>query len=481
MSSHREAPAISKDPVADSTDLYAFVSPDLTDTVTIIANYVPLEGPASGPNFFEFGNDVLYEINIDNNGDAAADITYQFRFETEITNPDTFLYNVGPIMSIDSPNWIRRQFMTVHRVMNGRTELLGEHLPCPPCNVGVLSTPEFPALANEAIHELPGEVRVYAGQRREGFYVDLGSIFDLGNLRPIEELQVFAKAAGLSAMPGVDATAGVNVHSIAIRVPIHSLTSNGRTPTSVSDPTAAIGIWTTASRQKVLIRDRPGTAGIASGPWTQVSRLGNPLVNEVIIPMAMKDLWNSLAPGADRQFINYVAHPELAGLIPVLYPGTASAPLFPHLAELVKSGAPRADLEAVLLTGVPGGLVPGFQTYTGPTPADMLRLNLAIPPASTGTNTISGFHGNPLGVLGGDLAGYPNGRRVFDDVVTIELRAVAGAIYGLVDKSYTPDAAVADVSDFANYQGVPVDLYQIDFPYLGTPLNGYDNMTFPVV
>src|SRR5918912_3174060 len=163
MSSHREAPEISKDPAADSTDTYAFVSPDAPDTVTLITNYVPLEGPAAGPNFYEFGDDVLYEINVDNNGDALADITYRFRFRTEVRNPNTFLYNTGPITALDSPNWNRRQFYRVSKVVAGRETVLGEHLASPPCNIGPRSTPNYGALAQAAVHELPGGSRVFAG------------------------------------------------------------------------------------------------------------------------------------------------------------------------------------------------------------------------------------------------------------------------------------------------------------------------------
>src|SRR5690348_13938679 len=181
MSSHREAPEISKDPVADSTDVYAFISPDRPDTVTLIANYVPLQTPAGGPNFYEFGNAVLYEIHVDNNGDGRADVTYQFEFTTKITNKKTFLYNTGPIASLTDPNWNRRQTYTVTRVdRHGNKKVLGHDLACPPCNIGPLSTPNYPALAQAAVHSLPGGRRVFAGQRAEGFYVDLGSIFDLG-------------------------------------------------------------------------------------------------------------------------------------------------------------------------------------------------------------------------------------------------------------------------------------------------------------
>src|SRR5271155_1938095 len=184
MSSHREAPQISKDPVADSTDLYAFVSPDQPDTVTLIANYIPLEAPDGGPNFFEFGDEVLYAINIDNNGDGVADITYQFQFTSTITDRTTFLYNTGPILSLTSPSWNRRQTYSVTRVDSTGTHLLGSGIPCPPCHIGPLSTPDFAGLVADAITTLPPGTTVLAGQRAEGFYVDLGAVFDLGDLRP---------------------------------------------------------------------------------------------------------------------------------------------------------------------------------------------------------------------------------------------------------------------------------------------------------
>src|SRR6267143_625858 len=178
MSSHREAPAIAKDPVADSTDLYAFLSPDAPGTVTLIANYIPLEGPDGGPNFFEFGDDVLYAIHIDNDGDAKPDVTYELRFETKIPNPNTFLYNTGQITSIDSASWNRPQFYTVARVFKNKRTVIAQGLACPPCNVGPRSTPNYSALAQSAVHSIAGgTIKVFAGQRQEGFYVDLGSIF----------------------------------------------------------------------------------------------------------------------------------------------------------------------------------------------------------------------------------------------------------------------------------------------------------------
>jgi hypothetical protein len=293
---------------------------------------------------------------------------------------------------------------------------------------------------------------------------------------------------------GVNSTAGVNVHSIALQVPISDLTANGSTPTTVTDPAAVIGVWTTASRQKVRIFGGapgydgwPGDGGTGSGGWpgqdldtgpyVQVSRLGNPLFNEVIVPMAMKDYWNSQPPADDKQFASRVANPELAALLPVLYPG-----VFPHLAAYNATGAAREDLLAILLTGIPTGIVPGFQNYTGTTQADLLRLNVAIPPTTSGISN--------LGLIGGDPAGYPNGRRVFDDVATIEIRAVAGATLPLVDSSYTPDGAAGSV--ITGYAGAvsmgltsgPTDLsamgtenYLSDFPYLGIPHSGFTALT----
>ncbi|MGO9559237.1 MAG: DUF4331 domain-containing protein [Acidimicrobiales bacterium] len=459
MSSHREAPGISKDPVADSTDLYAFVSPDKPDTVTLIANYIPLELPDGGPNFFEFGDDVLYEIHVDNTGDGVADISYQFQFTTEVGDPETFLYNTGQITSISSANWNRKQFYDVTRVDKSGTHKLGTKLACPPCNVGTHSIPDIDALSSQAIHRLKSGETVFAGQRSEAFYVDLGSIFDLGDLRPFQN---FFLIAG-KAEPGVNALAGVNVHSIAVQVAIKDLTSDGKRPTSVTASDATIGVWTTASRRKSRVL--PDTE---AGPWVQVSRLGNPLINEVIIPMGHKDNWNTQSPAHDSQFAKYYANPGLAGLLPVLYPKA-----FPNLAALNATKDARADLEAILLTGIPTGIVTGFQNYTGSTQADMLRLNVVIPPSKKPSI---------LGLLGGDAAGFPNGRRVFDDVVSIELRAVAGYTYALVDSKYTPDAAAGALYDVVDpsktspsgLSKIGVEL-QDKFPYLTPGWNGFSN------
>jgi hypothetical protein len=446
MSSHREAPEISKDPVADSTDIYAFVSPDKPGSVTLIANYIPLEAPAGGPNFYEFGDDVLYEIHIDNNGDGQADISYEFRFNTTVRNPDTFLYNTGPIESLGSANWNRVQTYSV----SGPSGTLGSGLSCPPCNVGPLSTPDYAGLAAAAVHDLGGGISVFAGQRAEAFFVDLGAIFDLADLRPFANLHATFGLPGIPKGPGVNATNHVNVHSIAIQVPISAVTRSGH-------PT--IGVWTTASRQRVTLWDADRGENVNSGPFRQVSRLGNPLINEVIIGMGDKDLWNSLPPAGDKQFAHYVTQPGLAALLPVLYPG-----VFPNLAALVKSGKPRADLEAILMTGIPPGIIKGFTNFTGPVVADMLRLNTSIPAAK---------NPNMFGLLGGDPAGFPNGRRIADNVVAIELRAIAGVTYPLIDPKFKPDAAAGLLTDGLTAASVSASPLG-QFPYLGVPYGGFN-------
>jgi hypothetical protein len=451
MSSHREAPAISQDPVADNADTYAFVSPDDPTTVTIITNYVPLEGPPGGPNFFEFGDDVLYSIYIDNDGDALPEVEYRFQFRTTLQNEDTFLYNTGPIGSLADPNWNKRQLYSVSVIRPQGANVLGADLACPPCNVGPRSTPNYDALAAAAVHHLPSGETVFAGQRNDGFFVDLGAIFDLGDIREIQNLHLIPTPAGTS----VDPLKTMNIHAIAIKVPIRMLTRDGSVPSDPARAASVLGIWGGASRRKVQVRDDQGNGTKGTGPWVQVSRLGNPLFNEVIVPVGDKDRWNAVDPIDDVGFEKYVNQPELARLLPVLYPGA-----FPNLAAYTKN---RADLHAILLTGIPGGIVDGFQNFTGPKPADMLRLNVAIPPTTSDPNA--------LGVVGGDLAGYPNGRRVFDDVVSIELKAIAGATIPLVDPSFTPDGAVGAVS---SYLTPGSDRYQATFPYLGTPHDGYD-------
>jgi hypothetical protein len=462
MSSHREAPEISKDPVADNTDVYAFVSPDKPDTVTIITNYIPGQTPAGGPNFYNFGDDVLYQIFIHNSGNPDPDIIYQFQFTTQIQNPKTFLYNTGPITSLTDPNWNLRQVYSVTKVTkDGKALVLGDGLACPPCNVGVRSTPNYADLAAAAVQTLSSGETVFAGQRDDPFYVDLGAIFDLGDVRPLQHLHLIP----LPDAPGVNSLRGINVHSIAIQIPITSLTQDGAMASDPMSPNSVIGIWASASRQKMSMQgtgDQNG--GMAAGPWVQVSRMGNPLINEVVIPLGMKDSWNRQLPSKDAQFAQMYLRPELATLLPVLYPGA-----FPNLASLASdpaTTADRADLAAILLTGIPAGIVPGFQNNTGTTQADLLRLNMAIPPSQ---------NPNPIGLIAGDAAGFPNGRRLQDDVTTIELRAVAGATFPLINPTFKPDAAASAIVGGVSASDNPVQPLA-SFPYVGTANGGFQEI-----
>jgi hypothetical protein len=457
MSSHREAPEISKDPVADGTDVYAFVSPNRPDYVTLIANFIPMQAPDGGPNFYEFGDDVLYEIHVNNRGDATRDVSFQFKFSTKVRNDKTFLYNTGPIDTIGSPNWNRPQFYTVTRIdWKGdkvrKETVLGKGLRVPPVNVGARSTPNYAKLSAQAVHGVKQGARVFCGQRADAFHVDLGSIFDLGALRPLNEAHLIS----MPNMNGVNAVQSFNVHTIALEIPIKQLTRDGSQPKSALSKKAVIGVWATASRRKSQVWDKAKGRYVGHGPWEQVSRLANPLFNEVIVPMAEKDEWNARPPWDDKRYTKYVNKPELAGLLPVLYPGA-----FPNLAKYDK---PRADLNAVLMTGIPKGVVPGFQNFTGAVQADMLRLNVAIPPTA---------QPNDLGLVAGDAAGWPNGRRVNDDVVTVALRAVAGLTIPLVDPSFKPDGAAGAVADGTSNTNAAVTE---DFPFLGLPGGGYQTV-----
>jgi hypothetical protein len=486
MSSHREAPQISKDPTADSADLYAFVSPDKPSTVTLIANYIPMQAPDGGPNFYEFADDVLYSINIDNDGDGKANISYHFQFKTVNNIPSSFLYNDGPITPFSPPgttgtNWNRQQTYTLTRADHPKSgspkrTVLGTNLLVPPCNIGPLSTPNYAAtyLASSGASAIQTfsagghHGTVFAGQRADGFYVDLGSIFDLGDLRPFESLNAFGSLAN---MPGVNSTSAVNVHSLALQIPITELVAGGKTPASTTASNAVIGVWTTASRQKVRVNEGKRGEDTGAGPYVQVSRLGNPLINEVLIGLGDKDYWNSKQPTSDgTEFFKYYAKPLLGELLPVIYNGA-----FPNLATYnaahtgtTTKNAARADLVAILLSGLPNSVTSGLgapPTNVGSTVlSDQLRLNVAQAPTAPGSANI-------LGYLGGDPAGFPNGRRVFDDVVTIEIRAVAGLLLPLVAPSFTPDGAASEVTD-----GLTVDPstdYLTSFPYLKTPYSGY--------
>jgi hypothetical protein len=399
-SSHREAPLIADDPTADNTDLYAFRSPDKPDTITIISNVLPGEDPAAGPNYYRFSASARYNVYIDRNGDARPDVTYRFHFKNR---PGQFFLG----------NTV--QDFTVTRIADGHSRVVARGA-TPPNNIGPRSTPNYRQLVQKSIEQMAGGGQVFAGQREDGFFGDVGAIFDLVALR---------KGTGITG-GGKDFFAGYGVHALALQIPISQL----------DDADHTIGVWTSVDRPSVSIR-----RGRAHRGWVQVSRLGNPLVNEVVIPTNRKDEWNRLSPAQESRFEQYYRTPILAAVINKLYPNVLNA---------VETD--RDDLVAVLLTGVPK------LNNTGTKVADMLRLNMSIAP------TAQVGKGNRLGVFGNDLAGWPNGRRLEDDVIDIAERAVVGKLKG--------NAKADLIGDGVNANDVP---HMTSFPYEADPASGFEN------
>jgi hypothetical protein len=469
-SSHREAPFIAGLPQDDGTDLYMFRSyePGRAGFVTLIANYLPLQSPYGGPNFFHLDPQAVYAININNDGDAHADFSFQFRFtnmQKNLTVPAggqniaVPLLNIGPVDKDGKTLNVQESYtLTVVRRSGAASHaenatLGGTTFYKPVDNIGEKSIPDYAGYASNFLYDvsIPGcqtVGRVFVGQRKEGFVVNLAEIFDLVNTNPV------------GPRDGEPNTlSDVNVTSIALEVPISCLT-NGKDP--------VIGAWTTASvpRNRLVPTQWAGSAPEPE-QWTQVSRLGSPLVNEVIIGLPDKDRFNGSDPLNDAQFLKYVTNPSLPVLLNVLFGSAAQVP-----------GTPRNDLVAAFLTGVKGLNQP-LQVR----PAELLRLNTSIAPTAPAAQ-------NDLGVLGGDLAGFPNGRRPFDDVVDIELRVAEGALCGVIGSCgsqmadpnhgapYTDgtraagvDAGIVHVSGSIN----PADTYLPGFPYLNTPLPGSPN------
>jgi hypothetical protein len=459
-SSHREAPLIVTDPLADNTDTYAFRSTEAgrSGFVTLIANWIPFQEPSGGPHFYKFDDTVLYEIYVDNTGDGVEDVTYQFRFQTKFTNPDSILGMAAPnqavagtggveplITSLNDPDYNEPQTYSVTRIDRRGKEVVAKDLIVPPNNIGERTTPNYEtALGQPAIYSLPNGGKVFAGQRDEGFYIDVGGVFDTLKLKSI------------GATDGVDSTAGFNISTIAIEVPIQDLTRTGAVPAGPTASDAVIGVWATSGRQKVsVLRSNPAEKDDqTAGPFQQVSRLGSPLVNELIIPLKLKDTFNRSTPAGDSQFAQFVTNPQLAQLLSAVFGITVPA-------------APRSDLVAIFATGIPVNPVtgPNFTTFLSDgRPHEMLRLNVAIAPSSSPSR---------LGLLGGDVAGFPNGRRVFDDVVDIALRAVAGGTPFTPATNISPNNTLGD--GVAN-NDVP---FLTRFPYLGVPQSGNSTLGAP--
>jgi len=554
-SSHREAPLISNDPLADNTDLYAFRSPDDNSTITIIANYIPFELPEGGPNYYTFGSDVRYEIHIKNKATTAGDdITYRFTFKSIDEDGSTF-FNIR----LGQQN-LRTTYTCEKSINGGPFTAIVTGGNVPPANIGPRSI--FSSLGLKSYYQnlitynvktVPRGEKVFCGPVDDPFFVDLGGIFDVGNARP----------EGNSTNPTKDGLARFNVHTIALKIPIRLLQKDGKDVSAaktILDPDFVIGVWASASRQQ--IRTLTGTGkDSASGNWVQVSRLGMPLTNEAVIPVGEKDLWNTKTPygGNDLAFAHYFNNPELAlymdqsqfgGAVPALnalrvqtnslgafdfrngkkglyslkgsaaVAGTALDEKIFGSILLPDSTSPRAvDILPIFYTGVPN-LAP-YQLATGkagnplaagkpfinnflPTLGDMLRLNMAVPATPRNSADFSSLGVLQAAVLGltdkrfnGDASlqlipnmdGFPNGRRLEDDVTTIELQAVSGvalAAIGLWYDDYVPGKSASPVTNdlvrVLTFTGGPTHndtTLNATFPYEQTPWRGYDHTIQP--
>lgn len=470
-SSHREAPNIMLDPTADNTDVYAFTAPDAPGAVTLVANWIPFEDPAGGPNFYRFDDRARYYINVDNTGDGRADTRYRFTFKTTIRNPDSFLAALPEVTSIDDPdlNIVQHYDVVREKMRRGRvvgSTRVGRRLPVAPSNIGPKTMPNYSAIAAGAIKTMSGGGRVFAGQRDDPFFVDLGATFDALNLR-----EGTGNEGG-----GKDDLAGYNVHSIVMQVPEAQVTRNGQPVVSPDASNAVVGVWSSTERRRLEVtnadydqevlannsraraRDisdrrrtetrrtpastaqasRNGRRGSDAG-FVQVSRLGNPLVNEVIIPLGRKDQFNRTTPAGDaRRYGKFVVEPELARVLNALFPG------------LNVPEKDRTDIVTALLQGIPDL---NRQVEGDNAPAvDTLKINLGTPPTADPSR---------FGVLAGDNQGFPNGRRLEDDVVDIELRVVGGFLKG----NKLPLGDGVDQNDKP---------FLTQFPYVAEPDSGFE-------
>ncbi|MCU1675091.1 MAG: hypothetical protein JWN77_3204 [Frankiales bacterium] len=480
-SSHREAPYTATDPQVDNTDTYAFVSPDNPDTATLITNVIPFQDPAGGPNFYPFATDARYNINVDNNGDAVPDLTFRWTFKDDdrrgaAKNGDkvggSFLYNNGVVDSLTDDNLLFRQTYTVEAITNPTSStptsvVLVNSAPVPPANIGAASIPDYVALRDEALRA--GNVgagpfagsKVFAGQRKDPFFLDL-RVFDL----------VYGAPNNKFGEVGFNHVADKNVSSLAIQVPKRLLALG----TNV-DRNPVIGVYATTERQSTRVLADTGAAPATSQTrssdavstpdatkFSQVSRLGMPLVNEVVVPANLKDYFNRSRPDQDGALLGKVQDPELPYLVEALY-GVPNP-------NKTAGGKDRADLVAVFLTGVDGLNNAGLNkdvTASSIKPSEMLRLNLGIPPAA---------NPNRLGVLGNDTAGFPNGRRLTDDVLDIALQVVEGVLVS--DQPAEIKAAVKGLGDGVDNSDNGLGSRKVGqtllpmFPYVGDPMAGSD-------
>ena len=429
-SSHREAPKILADPTADNTDVYAFTAPDAPHSLTVVANWIPLEEPAGGPYFGKLDPRARYYVKIDNTGDGRADVAYRWKFKQKFLKPDSFLDQGNFVQSYDL-------YKETYKGKHEHSHKIASNVPVAPANAGPKTTPNYAATQAATIRGLSGGGKTFVGPSDDPFFVDLGAVFDGINIdKPGRPNIGLGNQGG-----GKDDVAGYNTHSFVLQVPESEVTRDGKSVSDAKAGNAAIGVWATTERRRVNVLRHGKRHG---SRWVQVSRLGNPLINEVIIPIGQKDKFNRTSPADDlKNFGKYALNPEPARLLNALF-------------KLGVKETNRTDIVQALLTGVPGLT----QIGSHPAPADTLKLNLGVPPSASPSR---------FGVLANDLAGFPNGRRLADDVTDIELRVIAGALLKPSEGGkQIPLGDGVDQNDHA---------FRSSFPYVALPTDGITGLT----
>jgi hypothetical protein len=429
-SSHREAPKILADPTADNTDVYAFTAPDAPHSLTVVANWIPLEEPAGGPYFGKLDPRARYYVKIDNTGDGRADVAYRWKFKQKFLKPDSFLDQGNFVQSYDL-------YKETYKGKKEHSHKIASNVPVAPANAGPKTTPNYAATQAATIRGLSGGGKTFVGPSDDPFFVDLGAVFDGINIdKPGRPNIGLGNQGG-----GKDDVAGYNTHSFVLQVPESQVTRDGKSVSDAKAGNAAIGVWATTERRRVSVLRHGKRHG---SRWVQVSRLGNPLINEVIIPIGQKDKFNRTSPADDlKNFGKYALNPEPARLLNALF-------------KLGVKETNRTDIVQALLTGVPGLT----QIGSHPAPADTLKLNLGVPPTASPSR---------FGVLANDLAGFPNGRRLADDVTDIELRVIAGALLKPSEGGkQIPLGDGVDQNDHA---------FRSSFPYVALPTDGITGLT----
>jgi Domain of unknown function (DUF4331) len=404
-SSHREAPGILKDPTADNTDVWAFTAPDAPGSLTVVANWIPLADPAGGPNFYPLDPHARYYVKVDNTGDGYEDVAYRWQFKTRYRNPDSFLYAAPQVTSVKDPDLNLVQTYDLYKETYNKhrrvvsVKRIAHNAPVVPDNVGPKTIPNFAQVEAGGVTHLRGGGKTIVTPADDAFFVDLGTIFDGVNIdKPGRPNIGLGNQGG-----GKDDVAGYNTKSFVLQVPEREVTRDGKSVSGMKSGNAVVGVWSTTERKHHSVLGSRASGKRKHGGWVQVSRLGNPLINEVIIPIGKKDKFNATSPADDaKNFGKFALNPEPARILNALF-------------DLGIKESNRTDIVQALLTGVPGLT----QIGKNPAAADTLKLNLGVSPSA---------NPNRFGVLAGDTAGFPNGRRLADDVVDIELRVIAGAL-----------------------------------------------------